>query len=58
MKQLKKIDKKIIGKSNATEMYWSRNGLRRKSGYLVGGTSITLPKQVVDLENTIKAATR
>lgn len=58
MKKLKKIDKKIVGKRNVEDIYWKRNGLRKKSGYLVGGTSLTLPKQVVQLDETIRSARR
>ncbi len=54
LNQLKKVDKKIIGKRNAEELYW---GLKRKTGYLVGGTGLTLPTQVVELHASI-AATR
>ncbi len=58
MKKLEKIDRKIIGRRNADELYWKRSGLRRKSGYLVGGTSLTLPKQVVELDQTIHSVRR
>ena len=55
MKELKKIDKKIIGRRNTKELY---AGLKNKAGYLVGGTSLTLPKQVVELTSSFTATTR
>ena len=58
MQKLEKVDKKIIGKRNAKDLYWGRDGLKKKSGYLIGGTELTLPSQIVELESSIKSASR
>lgn len=55
MTKLQQIDKKIIGKKNSEALY---AGLAKKAGYLIGGTGLTLPRQVVELDNSIAAARR
>lgn len=55
MTKLQQIDKKIIGKKNSEALY---AGLEKKAGYLIGGTGLTLPRQVVELDNSIAAARR
>ena len=46
IKELKRLDKQIMGRSNTNHLY---EGLKEKSGYLVGGTAIVLPAKLTSL---------
>lgn len=48
MKELRKIDKKIVGRKNAQAIYGDF-GKNLRQIHLIGGTALTLPKYLVDL---------
>lgn len=48
MKELRKIDKKIVGRRNAQAIYGDF-GKNLRQIHLIGGTALTLPKYLVDL---------
>ncbi len=50
MNQLREVDKKIIGKRNTKEVY---ERLKQKSCYLIGGTELVLPREIVELHQGI-----
>ena len=52
MKELKAIDKKLIGRRATKQLY---DGLKKKAGYLIGGTSLTIPNQIIALNSVGKS---
>ena len=55
MKKLKKLDKQIIGRKNAKALYTGKD-FGGKPVYLVGGTSLIVPKKIAELRTNIDNA--
>lgn len=52
MKELRKVDKKIVGRKNAKAIYGDF-GKNLKQIHLIGGTALTLPKYLVELTENL-----
>lgn len=52
MKELRKVDKKIVGRNNAKAIYGDF-GQNLRQIHLIGGTALTLPKYLVELTENL-----